>query len=43
LLVLGVAAGLSLDEPTSGFITWAATEGQAGLVWSMIGIRLCRR
>jgi len=43
LLVLGVAAGLSLDEPTSGFITWAATEGQAGLVWSVIGIRLCRR
>jgi hypothetical protein len=42
LLVLGVAAGLSLGEPTSGFITWAATEGQAGLVWSVVGVRLCR-
>jgi hypothetical protein len=43
LPVLGVAAGLTLGEPTSGFITWAATEGQAGLVWSLIGLRLCRR
>lgn len=43
LLVLGVAAGLSLSEPTSGFITWAATEGQAGLVWLLVGARLlCR-
>ncbi len=43
LLVLGVAAGLSLGEPASGFVTWAATEGQAGLVWSLVGVRLCRR
>ncbi|MDN3240022.1 hypothetical protein [Glycomyces tritici] len=43
LLVLGVAAGLRLGEPASGFVTWAATEGQAGLVWSLIGVRLCRR
>jgi hypothetical protein len=42
LLVLGVAAGLSLGEPTSEFITWAATEGQAGLVWLLVGVRLCR-
>ncbi|GAA2316264.1 MULTISPECIES: hypothetical protein [Glycomyces] len=43
LLVLGVAAGLTSGEPASGYITWAATEGQAGLVWSLIGFRLCRR
>lgn len=43
LLVLGVAAGLRLGEPASGFVTWAATEGQAGLVWLLIGVRLCRR
>ncbi|MFC3491141.1 hypothetical protein [Glycomyces rhizosphaerae] len=43
LLFLGVAAGLRLGEPTSGFVTWAATEGQAGVVWSLVGVRFCLR
>jgi hypothetical protein len=43
LLALGVAAGLTLNETASGFVTWAATEGQAGLTWSLIGLGLCRR
>ncbi|MFG3339607.1 hypothetical protein [Glycomyces sp. NPDC048151] len=42
VLVLGVAAGLTLNESASGYVTWAATEGQAGVAWLLIGLGLCR-
>ena len=43
LLLAGVALGLAAGGPASGLITWIATEGQAGLAWSLIGAGLCRR
>ncbi|THV24320.1 hypothetical protein [Glycomyces paridis] len=42
-LLLGVGAGLALGEPFGPAVTWAATEGQAGLAWLLVGLHLLRR
>lgn len=43
LLLLGVALGLALPEPASHVVTWAATEGQAGVAWLLIAVHHARR
>ena len=43
LLLAGVALGLAVGGSAADLITWAATEGQAGLAWALIGALLCRR
>ncbi|GLI45045.1 hypothetical protein [Glycomyces algeriensis] len=43
LLIAGVSLGLAVGGSAADLITWAATEGQAGLAWALIGALLCRR
>ncbi|WP_091040578.1 hypothetical protein [Glycomyces harbinensis] len=43
VLLAGVGAGLALGEPYAHVVTWAATEGQAGLAWLLVGLRLSVR
>ncbi|WP_133884207.1 hypothetical protein [Glycomyces sp. NRRL B-16210] len=43
VLLIGVGLGLALGEPSAPVLTWAATEGQAGLAWLLVGLRLSAR
>lgn len=43
VLLIGVGLGLALGEPFAPVVTWAATEGQAGLAWLLVGLHLTAR
>lgn len=40
LMAAGVGIGLALGGTAATLVTWAATEGQAGLAWLLIGLHL---
>ncbi|MCD0446632.1 hypothetical protein LO763_23725 [Glycomyces sp. A-F 0318] len=40
VLLVGVGCGLALGEPFAPAVAWAATEGQAGLAWFLVGLHL---